>query len=118
MARTYSFDVTVDADEERKRYALCQNLDIALSVSEVRVTSGTWRVTLEKLPAVKPVMEEKGKPVCPNCGQWQHPPKYDCMNECAKRGFAKYGQAPHSFAGGVVTPHLCVACGEPKEKHR
>jgi len=57
-------------------------------------------------------------PVCPNCQQWQHPPAYDCANECAKRGFAKYGVAPHAFAGGVVTPNLCVACNLPKEEHR
>jgi hypothetical protein len=30
--------------------------------------------------------------VCPNCGQYQRASNYgDCLNECAKRGFAPWG---------------------------
>jgi hypothetical protein len=32
--------------------------------------------------------------VCPNCEQWQRPPHGDCLNECAKRGFATVAPAP------------------------
>lgn len=33
--------------------------------------------------------EEADKPVCPNCGQWQHPrgSSVDCVNDCVERGF-------------------------------
>lgn len=33
------------------------------------------------------------QPHCSNCGQWQHAPTWDCMNECARKGLAKYGDA-------------------------
>ena len=33
---------------------------------------------------------------CPNCEQWQRPPYGDCLNECAKRGFAPWGVNPKS----------------------
>ena len=44
------------------------------------------------------------RPVCPNCGQWQHPhgDHLDCLNECVRRGFAP---------GGDPAFPDCPACG-------
>ena len=47
-------------------------------------------------PAPTPAEELPRAPaltVCPNCQQWQRPPYGDCLNECARRGFAPYGKA-------------------------
>jgi RecJ-like exonuclease len=57
-------------------------------------------------------------PICPNCGQWQHPDKakgyHDCLNDCAEKGFApKVDQSykrtipeekPTYIQGGYVLP--------------
>lgn len=37
---------------------------------------------------------DDGKPVCPNCGQWQDERSGDCFNQCAKRGFADRARTP------------------------
>ena len=34
------------------------------------------------------------RPVCYNCEQWQHPPAWDCLHDCAARGFALAGRDP------------------------
>lgn len=53
MAQKVELEVTVDEDARDKREDFVGSVAIALSIGGVRIRSGAYRVTIEKLPAKK-----------------------------------------------------------------
>lgn len=42
---------------------------------------------------------------------------YEFETKSSAEGQALFAKSAHAFASGVAMPHLCVACGLPKEEH-
>jgi hypothetical protein len=49
VSNTYEAEITIASDTPSKRREICDQLDIALMTAGVRVSSGIWKVTLERV---------------------------------------------------------------------
>ena len=52
----YEVYVEVEKDDPNKRAALCDKLSVAISLSDMRITKGFYRITFEK---IKEIPQEK-----------------------------------------------------------
>jgi len=97
---------------ERDNCPHCEGTGMKIDFAAIRARRTEKSIFARQRAFLK--ADDSDKTPCPNCGQWQRPHKgeYDCMNQCAKRGFAPRKKAHSTDESMMRDLHAAVAEGQ------